>query len=119
MAQTSRRRRRKRRGTQSGRVDRRGRGRPRSRREARDRAKAQRTEKRDQPPTWSGAITRGLVAAGIFFVLIALVFRQPVEQAVALALFMLAFYIPMGYFIDQFLYRRRQRQKQEQRSDRG
>jgi hypothetical protein len=52
------------------------------------------------------------VAAGIFFVLVALVFRQPVGQALGLSLFMLAFYIPMGYFIDRFLYHRRQRREQ-------
>jgi hypothetical protein len=119
MAQTSRRRRRKRRGTQSGRVDRRGRGRPRSRREARDRAKSQRADRRDQPPTWSGAITRGLVAAGIFFGLIVIVFRRPIAEALALSVFMLAFYIPMGYFIDRFLYNRRQRQRREERSGRA
>jgi hypothetical protein len=119
MAQTKRRRRRKRKGTQSGRIDRRGAGgRPRSRREARDRARAQRGERRDQPPTWRGAITRGLVAAGIFFVLIAIVFGRPVGEALALSVFMLAFYIPMGYFIDRFLYQRRQRQRQEQRQGR-
>jgi hypothetical protein len=55
------------------------------------------------------------VAAGIFFVLVALVFRQPVGQALGLSLFMLAFYIPMGYYIDRFIYRRRQAQKQRER----
>jgi hypothetical protein len=59
------------------------------------------------------------VAAGIFFALIALVFRQPVGQALGLSLFMLAFYIPMGYFIDRFLYQRRQRQRREQSPGRG
>jgi hypothetical protein len=52
------------------------------------------------------------VAAGIFFVLVAVAFGRPVGEALALSLFMLAFYIPMGYFIDRFLYRRRQRQQQ-------
>ena len=114
MAQTSRRRRRKRRGTQGGRVDRRPSGRPRNRREARDRARAQRTDRRDQPPTWRGAITRGVIASAIFFALVVFAFGRPPGAALALAGFMLAFYIPMGYFIDRFLYRRRQRQRQQQ-----
>jgi hypothetical protein len=41
-----------------------------------------------------------------------LVLRQPMGNAVALALFMLAIYIPMGYAIDSFIYRLRQRRKQ-------
>src|SRR5215211_4100787 len=109
MAQTRKRRRRKHRGTQSGSIDRRRAARPRSRKEAQARARSGRANKRDQPPTWSGAVTRGLVAAGLFLALIVVVFRQPIAQALALAIFMLAFYIPMGYFIDGFFYRRRQR----------
>jgi hypothetical protein len=59
------------------------------------------------------------VAAAIFFVLIALAFGRPLGEALALSLFMLAFYIPMGYFIDRFLYQRRQRQRREQSPGRG
>ena len=36
-------------------------------------------------------------------------------MALALALFMLAFYVPFGYYFDLFFYRRRQRQKQKAR----
>jgi hypothetical protein len=115
MAQTRKRRRRKHRGTQAGSVERRARGRPRSRAEARDRAKSQYAQRRDQPPTWRSAINRGLVAAGIFFGLIVLLFKQPLGGAVLISLFMLAFYIPMGYYIDRFMYRRRQAQKQPER----
>jgi hypothetical protein len=115
MAQARKRRRRKHRGTQAGSVERRARSRPRSRAEARDRAKSQYAQRRDQPPTWRSAINRGLVAAGIFFFLIVLLFRRPVAAALALSLFMLAFYIPMGYYIDRFMYRRRQAQNQRER----
>jgi Flp pilus assembly protein TadB len=121
MAQTRKRRRRKRRGTQSGRIDRRRAARPRNRQEARARARTQRGgrgqrgQRQDLPPTWRGAITRGLVAAGLFFVLVALVFSRPIPAAAALAVLMLAFYIPMGYFIDNFFYRRRQRQREQER----
>lgn len=121
MAQTRKRRRRKRRGTQSGRIDRRRAGRPRNRQEARARARSQgggrgqRGQRQDLPPTWRSAITRGLVAAGLFFVLVVLVFSRPIPAAAALAVLMLAFYIPMGYFIDNFFYRRRQRQREQER----
>jgi Flp pilus assembly protein TadB len=115
MAQTRKRRRRKHRGTQSGSIDRRRAARPRSRKEAQSRARSRQSNKRDQAPTWSGAVTRGLIAAGLFFALIVVVFRQPVLQALGLAILMLAFYIPMGYFIDRFFYNRRQRQRQAER----
>jgi hypothetical protein len=120
MAQTRKRRRRKHRGTQAGSVDRRrSQARPRSRSEARAKAKSQYSQKRDQPPTWRSAINRGLVAAAIFFALIAFAFGRPVGGALLLSLFMLAFYIPMGYYIDRFFYRRRQAQKQRERESRG
>jgi hypothetical protein len=120
MAQTRKRRRRKHRGTQSGSVDRRrSGGRPRSRSEARAQAKSRYGERRDQPPTWRSAINRGLFAAGIFFLLIVFLFSRPVAAALALSLFMLAFYIPMGYYIDRFVYRRRQAQKQRERESRA
>ena len=112
MAQTKKRRRRKHRGTQTGRVDTRARGRPRSRAEARSRARSRSPKKRqDRRPTWGSAFNRGLLAAGVFFVLMMLVFRESVVRSLALAAFMLAFYVPFGYYFDVFFYRRRQRQR--------
>jgi hypothetical protein len=112
MAQTRKRRRRKHRGTQGGRVDRKRSARPRSRQEARDRARAKRGGPRmDRPPTWRSAINRGLVAAGLFAVLLLLIFRRPVLESIAFGFFMLAFYIPMGYFIDTMIWRRRERSR--------
>lgn len=119
MAQT-RKRRRKHRGTQAGSVDRRrGRGRPRNRSEARAQAKSRYTDRRDQPPTWGSATNRGLIAAGIFLLLVVFLFGQPLGQAVLLSVFLLAFYIPMGYYIDRFMYRRREAQRQRERASRG
>ncbi|HEX6665753.1 MAG TPA: hypothetical protein VF081_04085 [Solirubrobacterales bacterium] len=112
MAQTKKKRRRKQRGTQGGRVDTRGRaGRPRSREEARARARSKRKPgaKADMPPTWRSSILRGLIAAVVFFVLLLLVFKRPMGAALALGAFMLAFYIPAGYFIDMTMWRRRER----------
>ena len=125
MAQTKRRRRRKHRGTQTGRIDTRGpRGRPRTREEAKSRArqkqssKKRRVDPRDRPPTWSGAFKRGLIGAGVFFLLFWLLFKREVGQAAALSVVMLAMYVPMGYYIDRFMYRRRMSQQQAARAKR-
>ena len=108
MAETRKRRRRKHRGTQGGRIDRKSRGRPRSRQEARARARG-RGPRTDRPPTWRSATTRALVAAALFSVLLMAIFRQPPAQSIAFGAFMLVFYVPMGYYIDKMMWRRRQR----------
>jgi hypothetical protein len=114
MAQTKKKRRRKHRGTQGGRVDANRRpSRPRSRAEAKARARAGTKKKGaprgDQPPTWRSAITRGLVAAVIFTVLLLLIFKRSFGSALGLGAFMLAFYIPAGYYMDMLMWRRRER----------
>jgi hypothetical protein len=117
MAQTRKRRRRKYRGTQGGRIDTgRRRGRPRTREEARARAKARGTRKSggtrfDNPPTWRGAAIRGVVAAALFVVLLLAIFGRPVGESLAFGAFMLAFYIPAGYYIDTLIWRRRERSR--------
>jgi hypothetical protein len=120
MAQTNKKRRRKRRGTQGGRVDTNPRrSRPRSRAEAKARAGAKRkaAPRGDMPPTWRSSIVRGLVAAVIFAVLLILIFQRPIGVALALAAFMLAFYIPAGYFIDMAMWRRRERSRMRAQGD--
>jgi len=113
MAQTKKKRRRKQRGTQGGRIDTNTRSKPRTRAEAKSRARAKRkpATREDLPPTWRSSIVRGLVAAVIFFVLLLLIFQRPLGTALALSAFMLAFYVPGGYFIDMTLWRRRERQR--------
>ncbi|MBX5441961.1 MAG: hypothetical protein IRZ32_10595 [Solirubrobacteraceae bacterium] len=67
----------------------------------------------DQPPTWRSAINRALIAV-IFFVVLLLVipgFDVTPAQMIPLVGFMLLIYIPMGYYTDLWMYRRRQRQK--------
>jgi Flp pilus assembly protein TadB len=110
VAQTRRRRRRKHRGTQGGGIDRRGRtSRPRSRQEARARTRKQLGAKKpgDGPPTWRRAVGRGSFAAALFLVLLVVLFHQSLVSSVSVAVLMLAFYIPMGYMIDRFVYNRR------------
>jgi hypothetical protein len=120
MAQTRKKRQRKRRGTQGGRIDPNPRrAKPRSRAEAQNRARAKRkpTPRNDLPPTWRSSIIRGLVAAVLFAVLLLLIFQRPPGVALALGAFMLAFYIPAGYFIDMTLWRRRERARIRARGD--
>jgi hypothetical protein len=119
MAQTKKKRQRKRRGTQGGRIDNKPRaGRPRSRAEAQARARQGRKPsgpKQDLPPTWRGSATRGLIAAAIFFVALVLLFKRPVGVAAAFAGFMLVFYVPSGYYIDMALWRRRETKRIRER----
>ncbi|HSS05403.1 MAG TPA: hypothetical protein VLK89_09515 [Solirubrobacterales bacterium] len=112
MAQTKKKRRRKHRGTQGGRVDPNRRpGRPRSREEAKARARAGRKSpaKVDAPPTWRSSATRGVVAAVIFTAILLLIFRRAPGASLGLGAFMLVFYIPAGYYIDTMMWRRRER----------
>jgi hypothetical protein len=119
VAQTRKKRRRKHRGTQGGRIDSRRRARPRTREEAKARARAGRSPgaKVDKPPTWSGALTRAGVAAAIFFVLLLAIFKRPVGASLGLAAFMLLFYVPAGYYIDMFMWRKRERARIRSRQE--
>lgn len=120
MAQTKKKRRRKRRGTQGGRIDTSTRrSKPRSRAEAKAQARSKRkpAARVDRPPTWRSSIIRGLVAAVVFTVLLLLLFKRPPGVALALGAFMLAFYIPAGYFIDITLWRRRERARMRSQGD--
>lgn len=112
MAQTRKKRTRKRRGTQGGRVDANRRpARPRSRAEAKAQARARRkpTPRADAPPTWRSAAIRAAAAAAIFSVLIVLIFGRSIGAALGLGAVMLALYIPAGYYMDTILWRRRER----------
>jgi len=121
MAQTKKKRRRKHRGTQGGRVDANRRAaRPRSRAEAQARARARTSSKGpkgDLPPTWRNSAIRGIAAAAIFTVLLLVIFKRPPAAALALGAFMLVFYIPAGYYIDSFMWRRRERARMRSGGD--
>jgi hypothetical protein len=119
VAQTKKKRRKKHKGTQGGRIDTKRRAKPRTRQEAKAQARSRRggaaPTRGDAPPTWRSAIVRGLVAAVIFFVLLMLLFGRSVGSALALGAFMLAFYIPAGYYIDQMMWRKRERARMRSR----
>jgi hypothetical protein len=115
MAQTRRKRRTKHRGTPAGTIETRGRTGRKPRPDERGKSAGAGTRSRrnrfDQPPTWKGAAGRAAVAAAIFLVAVVAVFRQKIVGAVSISCFMFALYVPMSYYTDLWLYRRRQRQK--------
>jgi hypothetical protein len=118
VAPTKKKRQRKRRGTQGGRVDTNRRSaRPRSREEAKARAHSSRKAgpKIDRPPNWRGAAIRGVVAAVIFTFLLLLIFKRAPGAALGLGALMLVFYIPAGYYIDLTMWRRRERARIRER----
>jgi hypothetical protein len=127
MPGTTKRRKRKQRGTQGGRVGAR-RSRPRTKAEAKAQARSRgrskgsgRTEsianRVGSPPTWRGAVNRALIASGIFLLLLVLLFGQPFLNALGLSAFMLLVYIPMGYYMDRFFYRMKLRREQKKRAE--
>ncbi|MGH2937704.1 MAG: hypothetical protein ACRDPE_06240 [Solirubrobacterales bacterium] len=115
MAQPKNKRRRKRRGTQGGKIDTKGR-RPRTREEARSRARSggssrSSSKKPDLPPTWKSAAIRGAGAAAIFVLILLVLFKRPAGVSLIFGLLMLVFYIPTGYYIDLTMWRKRERQR--------
>jgi hypothetical protein len=113
MAQTKRKRRTKHRGNAAGAIESRGRtGRKPTADERKTEAKLTAQQRREarlnKPPTWGGAAQRAVFATIIFVIALLLVFKEPVSRVIALSGFILLLYIPMGYFTDLFLYRRRQ-----------
>jgi len=118
VAGAKQRRRRKHRGTQAGTVRRRGRtSRPLTQEERREQSRERRQARFDRPPSWRGAVNRAVLAAGVFFAVLVLLLRQSFVPSISLALFMLVFYIPLGYVMDSFIYGMRQRRKQRQQAE--
>jgi uncharacterized MAPEG superfamily protein len=115
MAQTKKKRRRKHKGTQGGKIDTRRRtARPRNRAEAKQRAMSQRkkggTKRQDRAPTWRGAVNRAALGAVIVAVVMSILTKN-VAQGVILGALMLLIYIPLGYMLDTAMWRRRERQR--------
>ena len=113
MAQTKRRRRTKHKGNAAGVVEVRGRtGRRPTEGERKPGKTSSRPNRYDNPPTWRGAHNRSLIIIVPFALVIALFTKQAGALAVLMP-FMLLIYVPLGYYTDLWLYRRRQRQKAE------
>jgi hypothetical protein len=123
VAQTKRKRQTKHRGNAAGVVESRGRtGRKPTTAEKSLVAKerAQKREKRearhDRPPTWKGAFTRALAAAVLVVVAMLVLLPHNKAQAFLYFPFVLILYVPISYYTDQWLYRRRMRGKEKQRA---
>jgi len=112
MAQTKKKRRSKHRGNAAGVIESRGRtGRPPSAAERKqtdkERAAQARRDRMMREPTWKSAATRAALAAVVFGVLLVFAFETAVPQAMSLTAMVFLFYIPLGFYTDQFIYRRR------------
>src|SRR4051812_35514010 len=116
MSQTKRRRRTKHRGNAAGVVEARGRtGRKPTGAEAKAAkgGRGARPHRLDEPPTWRSALNRAVLAVVLFGVVLAVVpaFRKQLNALFVLIPFMLVIYVPLGYYTDLWMYRRRQRMK--------
>ena len=113
MAQTRKRRRTKHRGNAAGIIEARGRtGRKLTADERKPTGRELRQQRWEQPPTWRSATTRALFATVIFAVLVVALMGRTIVQAMVIAAFMLVLYIPLGYYMDMAIYRRRRRRVQ-------
>jgi hypothetical protein len=118
MAQTKRKRRTKHRGNAAGVVESRGRtGRKPTAAEKSGkaaevaRAKEERLEKGNRPPTWRGAALRALIAAAALVLISGLILKASAGQSVAYFFVGLIAYTPISYYSDSWLYKRRQRKR--------
>jgi hypothetical protein len=119
VAQTRRKRQTKHRGNAAGVVESRGRTGRRptaAEKSAEGRAKAQKRESREQrydrPPSWRGAFYRALAASIVLVVAVILlgISKKPAQAAVVFP-FVLALYVPISYYTDMWMYKRRMRKK--------
>jgi hypothetical protein len=116
MAQTRRKRRTKHRGNAAGTIEARGRtGRPPTAEERKRAAKESARERRlNTPPTWRQSFIRGGVAAGFMFLFL-IVFNSGAKgasrflAALLFAIVAMALYVPAGYYMESFFFRRRMR----------
>ncbi|HEX4108066.1 MAG TPA: hypothetical protein VHX88_08020 [Solirubrobacteraceae bacterium] len=124
MAQTKRKRQTKHRGNAAGMVEARGRtGRKPTLAESdpkvrqKEEAKTKRSARADEPPSWRKAFMRAPVMGLILFIFAIVLFRNVVSAAVLLVPATLL-YIPIGYYTDEWAWRRRQRRKAQERKKR-
>ena len=116
MAQTKRKRQTKHRGNAAGMVESRGRtGRKPTAEEKTGKASAggtkdKRVDRFEREPTWRGAFYRAMAAAVVMLLISILLLKKP-NEAIALFPIVLIAYIPISYYTDTWLYKRRQASK--------
>lgn len=121
MPQTKRRRRTKHRGNAAGVVESRGRtGRKptaaeknASQRDPKQSKARQREARLDKPPTWKSAFYKSLALAALMVLVLGLMTKKPGQTIIAFPVVMLI-YVPLSYYTDVWVYKRRQRQKARQ-----
>ncbi len=122
MAQTKRRRQTKHRGNAAGVVESRGRtGRKPTTEEKTGKggsSKEKRLERLERAPTWRGAFYRAMAAAVLMLLISILLLKKP-NEAIALFPIVLIAYVPISYYTDMWLYRRKMRSKTRQTGGTG
>lgn len=73
----------------------------------RDEARQRRQERASRQPTWTAATQRALISGVAFVLLIRFLWDRPWGTALVLGIFVTAFDVPLGYYTDKFVYRRR------------
>jgi hypothetical protein len=114
MAQTKRKRRSKHRGTAAGKIEARGRtGRPLSPEEKKKQSRMDARERRlNTPPSWKASFAKAGFAALVIFAFIAATAKKDgLAAGAGFAVVAMVIYAPAGYYLELFLFRRRQRQK--------
>jgi hypothetical protein len=64
----------------------------------------------EQPPTWRGAFYRAMAAAVLMLLISILLLKKP-NEAIALFPIVLIGYVPISYYTDAWLYKRRMASK--------
>jgi hypothetical protein len=72
--------------------------------------KEQTLARQDRPPTWLGAFYRSMIAA-VLMLLVSLFLLKKPGEAIALFPIVLLAYVPISYYTDQWMFKRRQRRK--------
>jgi hypothetical protein len=112
MAQTKRKRQTKHRGNAAGVVESRGRtGRKPTKDEKTGKGagaaqKQKPTDRLEREPTWRGAFYRAMAAAVVMLLISILLLKKP-NEAIALFPIVLIAYVPISYYTDTWLYKRR------------
>jgi hypothetical protein len=124
MAQTRRRRQTKHRGNAAGVVESRGRtGRKPTAAEKAGKAsgaaaKDTKLASMDREPTWRGAFYRAMAAAVVMLLISILLLKKP-NEAIALFPIVLIAYVPISYYTDMWLYKRKMAGKAKQAGGTG
>ena len=118
MAQTKRKRRTKHRGNAAGTVEVRGRtGRPPTPEERKKQDRDKRAQARvPKPPTWSSALKKAGLATAFIFIFLLITNKFKVLPALVFAVLAMLLYIPSGYYLDSYMYRRYVRKQQQQKT---